>query len=430
MRTIYQNANVYRTDVKAFGRYDLAVSGSTISEVAERIIPEEGDKLINLEGYTLIPGLVDVHVHLREPGGAVKETIATGTAAAAHGGYTTICSMPNLNPAPDSGETLAIQEQLIKDNAVVKVLPYGCITKGQKGRGELIDFETIADRVVAFSDDGRGVQGAEQMKEAMQACHKINKMVVAHCEVEDLINGGYIHKGTYCEQAGHRGICSESEWLQVARDIELSRQTGCAYHICHMSTKESVALLRQAKAEGLNVSGETAPHYLLLTDMDLEEDGRFKMNPPIRSKADQEALIEGLLDGTIECIATDHAPHTQEEKSRGLAKSNMGIVGLETAFPLLYRNFVKTGKMSLEQLIDLMANNPRKRFGLDGGTAVGDSADFTILDLDATYQINPEDFLSKGRATPFSGWTAQGKTLLTVVAGQTAYIDPSLDTKK
>ncbi len=421
MRTIYQNAQVYRTDNKNFGRYDLAVENGIITELADRIEPNGGDETINLKGYTLLPGLVDIHVHLRVPGNPEKETIETGTRAAARGGYTTICPMPNLNPAPDSSETLSIQEELIQQEAVVKVLPYGCITLGQKGRGSLVDFDSIKDRVFAFSDDGRGVQGAEQMKEAMEHCAKLGKAVVAHCEVEDLIEGGYIHDGEYCTAHNHKGICSESEWLQVARDIELSRQTGCQYHICHISTKESVALLRQAKAEGLKVTGETAPHYLLLTDMDLEEDGRFKMNPPIRSKADQEALIKGVMDGTIDCIATDHAPHTAEEKGRGLAKSNMGIVGLETAFPLMYTNFVKAGRMTFEHLVEVMANRPRELFGLGGGTEVGKSADFTVIDLNASYKIDPETFLSKGRATPFIGWEVYGKTILTVVDGKVVY---------
>ncbi len=430
MRTVYQNAQVYRTDTKSFGAYELAVQDGIITEISEHISPQEGDKVIDLKGHTLIPGLVDVHVHLRVPGNPEKETIATGTLAGAHGGYTTICPMPNLNPAPDSCETLAVQEKLIEEEALIKVFPYGCITLGQKGRGSLVDFSSIADRVFAFSDDGRGVQGAEQMRQAMEACAKLDKAVVAHCEVESLINGGYIHDGEYCKLHQHKGICSESEWLQVARDIELSRQTGCRYHVCHISTKESVALIRQAKAEGLKVTGETAPHYLLLTDMDLEEEGRFKMNPPIRSKADQEALIQGILDGTIDCIATDHAPHTLEEKSKGLAKSNMGIVGLETAFPLLYTYFVKKGRMTLEHLIDIMANKPREIFELEGGTAVGDSADFTVLDLNAKYTIDPKQFLSKGRATPFTGWEVQSKTLLTIVAGKVAYQAPDFSLSK
>ncbi len=426
MKTIYKNAHVYRTDLKCFGNYDVVVENGTITELKPAISPNDGDKVIDLTGYTLMPGFVDVHVHLREPGGSVKETIRTGTMAAAHGGYTAVCPMPNLNPSPDSSANLAVQEHLINDQAVVKVIPYGSITMGQKGKGTLVDFPSIADRVAGFSDDGRGVQGADVMRDAMKLCAEINKPIVAHCEVDSLINGGYIHKGEYCQKHNHKGICSESEWLQVARDIELSRQTGCQYHICHISTKESVALLRQARAEGLRVSGETAPHYLLLTDMEIEEDGRFKMNPPIRSQSDQDALIEGVIDGTISCLATDHAPHTAEEKSRGLARSAMGIVGLETAFPLMYRYFVKTGKMSLELLVDIMANNPRQIFNIDGGVEVGSSADFTVMDLEAVYKVNPNEFLSKGRATPFAYWEVQGKTMLTVVAGKHAYVDDEL----
>ncbi len=430
MREIYQNAHVYRTDLKQFGQFDLAVVEGKIVALAESIPTKEEDKLYDLQGLTLLPGLVDVHVHLREPGGSYKETIRSGTLAAAHGGYTAVCPMPNLNPAPDSDKTLSVQEQLIQEKAVVKVIPYGCITLGQKGSGELVNFTSLADRVVGFSDDGRGVQGAKEMTEAMYRCAKIGKPVVAHCEVESLINGGYIHKGSYCERHNHKGICSESEWLQVARDIELARQTDCQYHVCHVSTKESVALIRQARSEGLKVSGETAPHYLLLTDEDLKDEGRFKMNPPIRSQADQEALVKAILDGTLSCIATDHAPHSQEEKSRGLAKSNMGIVGLETAFPLMYRYFVKTGKMSLEHLVELMANKPRELFGLDGGVALGSSADFAIFDLEASYKVNPDDFLSMGRATPFEGWEVQGKTVLTVVKGKHAYYDKNYKLQK
>ncbi len=423
MKTVYQNAELYRTDFKQIGFYDFAVKDGKIIEVSEQIQSNKEDKVIDLKGYTVLPGLVDVHVHLREPGGSVKETILTGTQAAAHGGFTTVCAMPNLNPAPDNLETLAIQEKLIEEQAIIKVIPYGCITMGQKGGGTLVDFESLKDRVFAFSDDGVGVQMNTDMEEAMNLCKKTNKAIVAHCEVEELIKGGYIHDGEYCKKHNHKGICSESEWLQVKRDIELSRKTGCQYHVCHVSTKESVELIRQAKAEGLKVSGETAPHYLLLTDMEIEEDGRFKMNPPIRSKEDQEALIKGIMDGTIECIATDHAPHTAEEKSKGLCCSNMGIVGLETAFPLMYHYFVNTGKMTLEHLVELMANNPRKLFSLEGGTAVGDVADFAVFDLKETYKVNPEEFLSKGRATPFAGWKVQGKTVLTVVNGKIVYKD-------
>ena len=328
-----------------------------------------------------------MHVHLREPGFSQKETIASGTAAAARGGYTTVCSMPNLNPAPDAPDTLRAQAEIIRRDAVVRVVPYGCITMGQRGAGELVDFAALAPDVVGFSDDGRGVQSDELMEEAMRRAAKAGRPVVAHCEVDDLLRGGYIHDGEYCRAHGHKGICSESEWRQVERDIALAEKTGCQYHVCHVSTRESVELVRRAKARGLRVSCETAPHYLLLCDEDLQEDGRFKMNPPLRSRADRDALLAGITDGTIEVIATDHAPHTAAEKSRGLAASAMGVVGLECAFPLLYKYMVLPGIITLEKLIALMAVNPRRIFGLGGGLHVGDQADFTVLDLDARYRV-------------------------------------------
>ena len=367
-----------------------------------------------------------MHVHLREPGFSEKETIATGTAAAAHGGYTTVCPMPNLNPAPDSPEHLEAELALIRRDAVVRVLPYGSITRGQKGRGELVDFGALAGEVVGFSDDGRGVQGEELMAEAMRRAAAVGKPIVAHCEVDELLKGGYIHDGVYCREHGHKGICSESEWRQVERDIKLAAETGCQYHVCHVSTKESVELIRRAKAAGLKVSGETAPHYLLLCDEDLQEDGRFKMNPPLRSREDRAALIAGVADGTIEVIATDHAPHTAEEKSRGLAGSAMGIVGLECAFPLMYKYMVLPGTLTLEKLVALMSDNPRRIFGLGGGLNVGGEADFTVLALGAQYEIDPAAFLSKGRATPFAGWPVQGRAVLTVVGGREAYRDDGL----
>lgn len=423
MRIIYKNADVYRTDCKKIERCDVAVSHGKVVAVEKNIQCSVEDQVYDLSGLTLLPGLVDVHVHLREPGFSKKETIATGTMAAAHGGFTTVCSMPNLKPAPDDDENLRIQEDLIAQQAVVNVLPLGCITKGQLGKGELVDFDRLKDRVFGFSDDGRGVQSDELMEEAMRRCKAAGKPIVAHCEVDSLINGGYIHDGEYARLNGHKGICSESEWLQVKRDIEKVEKTGCQYHVCHVSTRESVELIRQAKKKGLPVSGETAPHYLLLTDLELEEDGRFKMNPPIRSKDDQLALVRGILDGTIECISTDHAPHTEHEKSKGLHYSMMGIVGLETSFPLMYRYFVVNGRMSLEHLMSLMADNPRRLFGLSGGTAIGDVADFSIWDLNARYEVDPSTFLSMGKATPFTGWTVQGKSIMTIVKGQVVYKD-------
>ncbi len=381
----------------------------------------EGGREVDCTGRYILPGLVDVHVHLREPGFEKKETIASGTLAAARGGYTTVFSMPNLNPAPDSREHLDMQFEAIRRTARIRVMPYGTITRGQLGRGELVDFEALAPYVAAFSDDGRGVQAEELMREAMWRVKPTGKKIVAHCEDESLLHGGYIHDGVYCREHGHRGISSESEWRQVERDLKIVEEIGCPYHICHISTKESVELLRAAKAKGLPVSGETAPHYLLLTDEDLKEEGRFKMNPPLRSREDQLALLNGLLDGTLEVIATDHAPHTDEEKGRGLEKSAMGIVGIEIAFPLLYTYLVRRGVLTLEKLVELMAVNPRRLFGLDPVLAEGAVADLVVMDLDTEYEIDPREFRSKGRATPFAGWMVRGRTLLTLVGGQEAY---------
>ena len=359
----------------------------------------------------LLPGFVDVHVHLREPGFLYKETIATGTAACARGGYSDVCAMPNLNPVPDSPEHLAPQLDAIRKDARIRVWPYGSITVEQKGE-VLADMEGMAKDVIAFSDDGRGVQDENLMRQAMLECKRLGKILVAHCEDNSLLRGGYIHDGEYARAHGHRGICSESEWGPIARDLKLAKETGCAYHVCHISTKESVELIRQAKREGVDVTCETGPHYILLSDRDLQEDGRFKMNPPLRSEADRKAILEGILDGTIDMIATDHAPHSAEEKSRGLEKSAMGVVGIETAFPLLYTHLVKTGLMTLERLVELMAVNPRKRFGLPM------TEDFSVWDLNKEYTIDPEDFLSKGRATPFAGWKVSGENLMTIVGGK------------
>ena len=416
MKTFYENAEIYRG-----GRFEKGRLVVEEGRVVADYEPQPGDRRVDLAGLYLVPGLVDVHVHLREPGFPQKETIATGTAAAAHGGYTTVCSMPNLNPAPDTPEHLEEQLALIRRDALVRVVPYGTITLGQRGRGELADFEALAPWVAGFSDDGRGVQSAELMEEAMRRAAAVHKPIVAHCEVDELLRGGYIHDGVYCHEHGHRGISSESEWRQVERDIALAERTGCQYHVCHVSTRESVELVRQAKARGLQVSCETGPHYLLLCDEDLQEDGRFKMNPPLRSREDRQALLEGIKDGTIEVIATDHAPHTAEEKSRGLERSAMGIVGLETAFPLLYTYLVKRGVVTLERLVELMSVRPRRLFSLEGGIATGDKADFTVLDLDARQTIDPATFRSKGHATPFAGWEVDGCAVMTVVGGRAVY---------
>lgn len=375
---------------------------------------EFGASVYNSSQYMIFPGFCDVHVHLRQPGFSYKETIKTGTQASAHGGYTTVFSMPNLKPVPDSAEHLKEQLDIIKKDAVINVLPYGAITVGQNGE-ELSDMEGMAKDVIAFSDDGRGVQSEEMMKEAMLRAKALGKIIVAHCEDNSLLHGGYIHDGVYASKHSHRGICSESEWGPIKRDLELCRQTGCAYHVCHISCKESVELIRQAKAQGIDVTCETGPHYLILTDGDLKEDGRFKMNPPLRSKEDRQALIEGVLDGTIDMIATDHAPHSQEEKSRGLEKSAFGIVGIETAFQLLYTHLVKKNIISLERLVELLAVNPRKRFGLEYDNS------FTVWDLDKKTVINPSDFLSMGKATPFEGEEVFGECELTVCNGKTAY---------
>ena len=372
---------------------------------------DAGVPVIPADHCFLFPGFVDVHVHLREPGFLYKETIATGTAACARGGYSDVCAMPNLNPVPDSPEHLAPQLDAIAKDARIRVYPYGSITVEQKGE-VLADMEGMAKDVIAFSDDGRGVQDENLMRQAMLKCKELGKILVAHSEDNSLLRGGYIHDGEYARSHGHRGICSESEWGPIARDLKLAKETGCAYHVCHISTKESVELIRQAKREGVDVTCETGPHYILLSDNDLQEDGRFKMNPPLRSEADRKAILEGILDGTIDMIATDHAPHSAEEKSRGLEKSAMGVVGIETAFPLLYTGLVKTGLMTLERLIELMAVNPRKRFNIP------ETPDFSVWDLSKEYTIDPEDFLSKGRATPFAGWKVSGENLMTIVGGK------------
>ena len=377
---------------------------------------------ISLDGKAFFPGFTDVHVHFREPGFSYKETVRTGSLAAARGGYTTVCPMPNLNPVPDSPETLERELALIRRDGLVRIVPYAAITKGEGGK-ELSDMEALAPLVAGFSDDGRGVQSESLMRQAMQEAARLGKLIAAHCEDNALLRGGYIHDGAYARAHGHRGICSESEWGPIRRDLALARETGCAYHVCHVSAKESVALIRAAKREGVNVTCETAPHYLLLDDSMLREDGRFKMNPPLRDRSDREALLEGLLDGTIDMIATDHAPHSAEEKSRGLEKSLMGIVGLETAFPLLYTYLVKPGVLSLETLLDKLSAAPRRRFGLGSSLAPGERADFSVWDLAAEYVIDPEEFLSLGRATPFAGWKVFGRCLRTVVDGETVYRD-------
>ncbi|MDO4420203.1 MAG: dihydroorotase [Ruminococcus sp.] len=370
--------------------------------------------VLNNSRFAIFPGFCDVHVHFREPGFSYKETIKTGSVASAHGGYTDVCTMPNLNPVPDSLEHIKVQQDIIDKDAVIKVHPYASITVGEIG-DELVDMDALKDKCIAFSDDGRGVQNRDMMRQAMLKAKSAGKMIVAHCEVNDLLFGGYIHDGDYAKEHNHKGICSESEWGQIERDIALSKETGCKYHVCHISTKESVDLIRKAKAEGVDITCETGPHYLILDDSNLQEHGRFKMNPPLRSKSDKEALIEGVLDGTIDIIATDHAPHGEEEKSRGLALSPFGITGIETAFPLLYTYLVKTGILSLEKLTELLCINPRERFKIPF------TNDFVIWDLEEEVVVNKEFFLSKGTATPFENQKLFGKCMLTVCDGKVSY---------
>ena len=394
--------------------HDFACRYEKIRAFAEKFLADGGLSPVISKKYIIVPGLCDVHVHFREPGFSYKETIASGSAAAAHGGYTAVCTMPNLDPVPDSAEHLQVQLDAIERGAAIRVLPYGAITVGEKGE-KLADMEAMSDKVCAFSDDGKGVQNDEMMREAMTAAKRLGKIIAAHCEDNSLLFGGYIHDGEYARMHGHRGISSESEYKQIERDLRLAEETGCAYHVCHISTKESVELIRQAKAHGVNVTCETAPHYLVLCDEDMQEDGRFKMNPPLRSREDKKALIEGIKDGPIDMIATDHAPHSAEEKERGLETSLMGIVGLETAFPVLYTELVTKNIITLDRLVELMSFKPKERFGIDTNN------DFAVFDISEAYKIDPEDFLSMGRATPFAGREVFGRCLLTVHNGKVVY---------
>ena len=402
------------------GVEDIAIVEGRIAERGENIAVAEGDKVISAEGLMVAPAFVDVHVHLREPGFGYKERIETGTMAAARGGYTTVCPMPNLNPVPDSVENLKVQQDIIDRDAKIEVLPYAAITVGRKGT-ELVDVEALHDKVCAFSDDGSGVQVDGMMERAMTEAVKYDALIAAHCEVEELLKGGYIHDGEYARQHGHKGICSESEWAQVKRDIEIAERLGCRYHVCHISTKETVQLVREAKARGVKVTCETGPHYLIFTDMDLQEDARWKMNPPIRSAEDREALVEGIKDGTIDMIATDHAPHSIEEKSRGLKDSAMGIVGLETAFAALNTHLVRKGVITLEYLVKIMSENPRKVFRIEGGIEVGDRADVVLLDVDKQWRVDSEKFYSMGKITMFDGREMTGDVVMTLHRGEVVY---------
>ena len=393
------------------------ISASLQSDVVDAIQQSISDldfSSVDFSRCVVFPGFCDVHVHFREPGFSYTETIASGSLASAKGGYTAVCTMPNLNPVPDSAEHLKVQRDLIEDSACIHVYPCGAITVGQKGE-QLSDLEGMAPDVVGFSDDGRGVQSDALMREAMQRAKALDKPIVAHCEVNELLRGGYIHDGAYAAEHGHRGICSESEWMQIARDIELVKETGVKYHVCHISTKESVELIRKAKADGVDITCETGPHYLVMDDSMLQEHGRFKMNPPLRSKADREALIAGILDGTIDMIATDHAPHSAEEKAKGLENSAFGVVGIETALPVLYTYLVKPGILTMDRLVELLVINPRKRFGI----ALG--CDYSIWDLEDEYTVDPAEFVSMGKATPFEGWKVNGRCLATVCDGNIVY---------
>lgn len=412
MKYILSGATVYLEH--QFRKADLLIEDGRIAGIASSF--PDTVQVFHFEGCMIFPGFVDVHVHLREPGFLYKETIETGTRSAARGGYTHVCSMPNLSPVPDCKKHLDEQCKAIEKDALIHVYPYGSLTVGQMGE-TLSAMEEMAEAVVGFSDDGRGVQSQELMESAMKKAKELGKIVVAHCEDNSLLKGGYIHEGEYAKKHGHRGICSESEWKPIERDLELVQKTGCAYHVCHVSAKASVALIRKARNKGLDVTGETGPHYLVLDDSQLQEDGRFKMNPPIRGKEDREALIEGIKDGTLSMIATDHAPHSAEEKGKGLEKSMMGVVGLETAFPVLYTYLVKPGIVSLEELLALMQENPSKRFGIGNEIAIGKPANLTVFDLNKCYTIDPKDFVSKGKSTPFEGMEVYGACRMTVCDG-------------
>ena len=424
MRYLLQNAQILSSG-GVFRAADVLLSGGRIVSIGDRISCPADAVSIDLHRAVLFPGFVDVHVHLREPGFSYKETIRTGTLAAAHGGFAHVAAMPNLDPVPDCAAALAVQRAIIEKDALVHVHPYGAVSVGEKGE-RLADLDGLAPGVIAFSDDGRGVQSESLMREAMMQCRRLGKILAAHCEDNSLLHGGYIHDGAYARAHGHRGICSESEWGPITRDLRLAEETGCAYHVCHVSTKESVALIRAAKRRGVDVTCETAPHYLTFTDEDLQEDGRFKMNPPLRAREDRDALIEGLLDGTIDMLVTDHAPHSREEKARGLEKSAMGVVGLETSFAASYTALVQTGILPLEKLVDLMHGAPMRRFGCGTELAEGQPADLTAFDLTKTYTVDPETFLTMGRSTPFAGCALTGVCKLTMIGGEPVWKEETL----
>ena len=415
MDYLFRNALAYRSG--AFVRADVSVSEGRLTFSSGGSFPAASSG----RNICILPGFADVHVHLREPGFSYKETIRTGTLAAARGGYTAVCAMPNLDPVPEDPETLRRELELIGRDACIDVLPYGTITRGERGE-ELADMAAMAPHVCAFSDDGHGVQSGEMMLRAMEKARELGRIIAAHCEENDLLFGGYIHDGAYARANGHRGICAESEWIPIARDAVFAERTGCAYHVCHVSSAESVEIIRRAKARGVDITCETAPHYLTMNDGSLREEGRFKMNPPIRAERDRLALVQGVLDGTVDMIATDHAPHSAEEKSRGLTGSLMGVVGLETAFPVLYTDLVRPGILSLEAVVRCLYENPRKRFGLPRR-----ENDFCVWDLGAEYAVDPAEFVSMGRATPFEGKRVFGRCLMTVCGGRIVWRDPALE---
>lgn len=420
MKYLLKNATVFMNN--EFLRKDVLIQGDIVSKISDNILAADDMISFDLHNCYIFPGFIDVHVHLREPGFLTKETIKTGTLAAAHGGYTDVCSMPNLNPAPDTKEHLKVQLDAIKKDACIHVYPYGTITINEAGE-TLSDMDEIAQDVVGFSDDGKGVQSIEMMQMAMEKAKKLQKIIAAHCEDNTLLKGGYIHDGEYAKANGHKGICSESEWGPIQRDIELVKKTGCAYHVCHISTKESVELIRQAKKEGVNITCETGPHYLVMNDSMLLDEGRFKMNPPIRSEEDRQALLEGVMDGTIDMIATDHAPHTKEEKSKGLEKSLMGVTGIETAFPILYTKLVREKIISLEKLMDLLHNNASNRFGIGNEISEGKKANLCVFNLEETIKVTEEFFLSKGKSSPFLDKEYFGCCKMTICNGKIVYQD-------
>lgn len=423
MQSVLTGSFVYIDGI--FKKTDIAICEGVIAEIGSSLSFFDAKNVIDCSGLYIVPGFADVHVHLRQPGFSYKETIKSGTLAAARGGYTSLCLMPNLNPVPDSISNIKLEMDIIETDALVKCYPYASITKGRMGKGNIVDFGTLKDIAIAFSDDGTGVNDEYSLSQAMEAASRENVLIAAHCEDQDLVNGGYIHDGFYSKSHNHKGISSESEWIPLERDLLFAEKHGCHYHICHVSTKESVSIIRQAKKRGVNVTAETAPHYLVLCDEDLEENGCFKMNPPLRSREDKEALLEGLIDGTIDVIATDHAPHSIQEKTKGLKDSAFGITGLETAFPVLYTRLVKTGLLSLEKLIFLMSIAPRKVFSLPlsnmRGLEKGQPADIAVLDINSEYTISTENFFSKGKSTPFEGWKVFGENVLTLVDGQAVY---------